>query len=84
MREVCEERDTLQGKVTLLTSNARRMDRDMKKLQADYDKLCNDKHQAGEQVRFTYVCLLQKQYFNFVAAQIYFPIVLYHWPVLLV
>jgi len=58
MRELCEERDTLQGKVALLTSNARRMDRDMKQLQADYDKLYNDRHQVGEQVRFTYVCLL--------------------------
>ncbi|KAI0225845.1 hypothetical protein LSAT2_023414 [Lamellibrachia satsuma] len=48
--ETCEERDTLQGKVTLLTSNARRMDRDMKRLQADYDKLYSHKQQGGEQV----------------------------------
>ena len=51
--EMCEERDTLQGKVTLLTSNARRMDRDMKRLQADYDKLYSHKQQGGEQVCVT-------------------------------
>ena len=50
VNDLCEERDDLRCKVILLTANARRMDRDVKRLQAQYDKLCDDKRQGGDQV----------------------------------
>ena len=51
VNDLCEERDDLRCKVTLLTTNARRMDRDVKRLQGQYDKLCDGKRQGGDQVR---------------------------------